>query len=261
MIDTYTRVGNIPIVKDYIEGCNTLFTILTDIGARIVIDGKVNEEALLFYNDLVTCVITHYNFGIEKLFTSLLSAEHKESFNVIMKEVKASFIRISTNTHSLISNDISNQYLVEKLQKHVEIKGLNDLNETNPDKWFVVLDNHYNRILEFRTKYQALLISPISTQNTELPPLERTPFKNQQHYEIFKCLVENWDYDKTSKWTYIWEYFKGSNNQLCEKSQNYEDFVKNNLKAKGKFNWDAVNSDKTWNELKQVLIKHNYEPF
>lgn len=79
------------------------------------------------------------------------------------------------------------------------------------------------------------------------------PFEDDNMYELFKYIINNWEYDKDLKYAYIFNEIMPEGHQPKE----YEKFIRNNFKPIGKFNYNNAVSTNIITELRN-LIKKKY---
>ncbi len=91
-------------------------------------------------------------------------------------------------------------------------------------------NNQYlNNITELINKYFENVDKIINNQiinKFTYPPLNETPFTNMRHYEIFKIISSNFNFEEKKMWTVLFEYLKESVKPKMNISElKYFDFV------------------------------------
>jgi hypothetical protein len=79
------------------------------------------------------------------------------------------------------------------------------------------------------------------------------PFVDDESRDLFLYIANNWDYEHSTKWGYIWNFFMDRGAGKLTYKTDYENYIRDNIKQfRGKPNYDNCISEKIWPQLEKL---------
>lgn len=85
------------------------------------------------------------------------------------------------------------------------------------------------------------------------------PFKNEDTSNLFKFIVDKWDYSFGQKWADIWNELHFSDDYTSPYKNEYQSFIIKNYNYTGKFQYDKIKKPENPNRIQLIKIIEEYK--
>jgi hypothetical protein len=201
-------------IKNYIEKITNNYELVKTYELRRIVNHFIQDQKAIYQNNTIK------QYGHVTLFSKLIEPNQNEFSDDISTDINRNEINISWKPKSDLHD------AKDKLKR--DHKTLEDFYKKEFSRLYNIID---------------FLDEKINTNPNESKGIQH-PFKDEKTYKYFNYLIENWDYTKDLKYSYIYEHIES----LQNKSE-YEKFIKLKYTFLGKFQYEHAISKKVYAEL------------